>query len=237
MTILCLGCSYTYGEGVEPYETYPAHLQDITGMKTINAAYRGSDINHAIWTGHTLLNEYKPKIVILQLTSFDRITYCSDGLKNFVLGKTVSENKRYIYDNFEEDSVYKRVYNANAEYHYELLTKATYIESKNKWSLALNHKYKAHTYLYENVCNSDYRFFQTLAAIDMFTKYCQYQGYKVIIFSWLEYPKELTKYLTTPVSVLPSLNDYVIDNGGHINSDGLYNLAKEYLYPIIKDFV
>ena len=228
MTVLCVGCSWTFGKGVETHETYPAHLQNYIDIPVINAGYPGTDINHAVWTAYRLMDEYKLKIILLQLSTFDRMTLCYyNGLNNFLEEEYYSNNEPYIYNN-GEDQKYKVVYNVSAEYEYELITPAAFLEHKND----------AVTFLYKNVIFSDYRTLQVISYVDMFKAYAKSKGCEVATFSWFNSPEIIHSLLDTTISVLEVFgNEYVIDNGYHFSNDGNKRVAEEYVYPLIKEYV
>jgi hypothetical protein len=228
--ILCVGCSWTYGLGVKDSETYPAHLQDYIGKPVINAGFPGTAISHSIWTTYKLLKEYDIKIVILQLSSYDRWTGCIDGKRNFGLAQYTSGIEEYIYDSDEQASPYKRVYNASAEYHYHLLTQGKYLEHKD----GNTEQDIAMTYLYENVIPSDYQYSFLCSQLDMLKSHCEYNGCKLFIFNWLEQPNPFVHN----VSVYETFGDtYVIDNGYHYSNEGLRLVATDYVYPNIKEYI
>jgi hypothetical protein len=228
MTVLCVGCSWTFGKSVETHETYPAHLQNYIDIPVINAGFPGTDVNHAVWTAYKLIDEYKPKIIVLQLSTFDRMTLCyNNGVNNFLDNEYYSNNEFYIYDN-GEDQKYKVVYNVSAEYRYELITQAAFLEHKND----------VITFLYKNVIFSDYRTLQVISYVDMFKAYAKSKGCEVAIFSWCKSLEIIHPLLDTTTSVLEVFGtEYVIDNGYHFSNDGNKRVAEEYVYPLIKDYV
>jgi hypothetical protein len=84
-TIVCVGCSWTYGHGLSADQTYSAHLQNsLSEYNVINAGHCGSDINYAIFSAVRLVEKYNPCLVIFQLTTFDRVTFGTDGYDNFL---------------------------------------------------------------------------------------------------------------------------------------------------------
>lgn len=236
MTILCVGCSWTTGLGVKENETYPAHLQDYINHPVINAGYPGTSIQHSIWTAYRLIKEYNVKIVILQLSTFDRWTGCLDGRINFNYGEYYSGNEQYIYDSDDEQTKYKRVYNANAPFEYKLLTLGEYLQHK-EGEKTID---KAMEFIYENINYSDYNICLTYSYIDMLYSYCASNDCKLIVFPWLESVPYIETLLTNTTPILQHFGDtYILpkDKGYHFNSNGLRLVATEYVYPLIREYL
>ena len=237
MNIFCLGCSWTSGLGVKENESYPAHLQNLINVDVYNAGYPGTDISHAIWTGYRIIQEYKDcDIIILQLSTFDRFTYCDDGKNNFLDHEYYSGNKPYVYDNNDVDTKYKIIYNVHADLEYKLLTQSQYLQSRDQKNSS--EKDTMISYFYENVAFSDYKIFQVYSYLDMFKAYCNIKNIKLVIFPWLESPEIMQPLMTETkpiVNIFGKQN--LIDNGFHYNSDGLKLIAEEYVYPMIKEYV
>lgn len=229
--IACVGCSWTYGLGVKDNESYPAHLQDYLDIPVINAGFLGSSVMHSIWTAYKLLKEYDIKIVLLQLSTYDRWTSCIDGRTNFIEDRPTSGAEEYIYDSDELQSPYKRVFNVSADYYYHLLTQAQYLKHKD----GSEPKDIAMSYLYENVIYSNFHFSQLNSQIDMLNSHCEYNNSKLVVFNWIKQPSEFTQ---NKLSVYETFGDkYIIDNGYHYNSKGLKRVATEYVYPLIQKFL
>ncbi|NDB29802.1 hypothetical protein EB155_08470 [archaeon] len=234
MTILCVGCSWTEGLGVENNETYPAHLQDYINQSVINAGYKGTSISHSIWTAYRLIKEYNVKIVVLQLSTDDRWTGCIDGKQNFIDGEFHSGKKEFIYDN--GDSRYKKIHNVHGDFIYKLLTSGEYLQHKE----GNEDIDRAMSYIYENINHSDYNICLTYSYIDMLYSYCTVNNCTLIVFPWLNHEPYHKLLLTNEKSVLETFGEkYILpnDKGYHFNSEGLQKVAIEYVYPMIKDYL
>ncbi len=62
--ILAFGDSLTYGKGA-PAQSYPVQLERITGHRVVNGGLSGEDSSQGLKRLPSLLNEYKPRFVIL----------------------------------------------------------------------------------------------------------------------------------------------------------------------------
>lgn len=69
--ILAVGDSFTAGSEVENHETWPAHLESITGVNTVNGAVGGWGTDQIVLRAEALSKVINPKIVILSFFSHD----------------------------------------------------------------------------------------------------------------------------------------------------------------------
>ena len=63
--ILAFGDSITFGKGANPNESYPAVLEGLVGRKVVNAGVLGETTAAGVARLPTLLEEVKPKLVII----------------------------------------------------------------------------------------------------------------------------------------------------------------------------
>lgn len=88
-TIVAFGDSLTYGMGANLHEAYPAQLQKIIGVSTINEGVNGNTTVDAIVRLPNILEEKKPSLVIIGLGG-------NDMLRNMSEEEMVSNIKRMI---------------------------------------------------------------------------------------------------------------------------------------------
>jgi hypothetical protein len=69
--ILAVGDSYTFGDQVSDWETWPAQLEELTGRKVINAGVFGYGIDQAFLRAQRLLSRYRFSTVILSFIPDD----------------------------------------------------------------------------------------------------------------------------------------------------------------------
>jgi hypothetical protein len=65
--VLAIGSSYTAGSGVADTETWPAHLQQLTGWNVNNAGEGGYQADQIILLGEQLLPLIRPRILVIDL--------------------------------------------------------------------------------------------------------------------------------------------------------------------------
>jgi len=253
--IICVGCSWTYGHGLENQDTFPAVLQDeLKTYKVINAGHCGSDINYSIFSAIRLIKEFNPKIVIFQLTSFDRMTLGTDGFKNFLKNSSFL-NKDDIY--YEDNQDYVRLLGIGDN----IKTKFTYgsfvaddeyksIDFKDSKIKSNFEEYKSFVkILFENIIYSDYYYNQNWMNLFLFQQYLKSNGIKGLFFQYLHERK--TSRIPT-IKTMIDYNDFIdvpfrkwldtnypkenffIDNGYHLSRHGNTILVNEYLMPYIK---
>lgn len=253
--IVCVGCSWTYGHGLENRDTYSAVLQDgLKNYKVINGGHCGADITYSIFSAVRLIKKFEPKIVIFQITSFDRITMGTDGFENFLENSSFSKYDDIYY---EDDKDYLRLlgigdnvktkfthgsYIADDDYKFIDFTDSK-IRSKFK-------EYKSFVkILFENIIYSDYYCNQNWTNLFLFQQYLKSKGIKGLFFQYLHERK------TPKTPVIKSMFDYddtipvtfrkwldinypnenfFIDNGYHLSRKGNEILINEYLMPYLR---
>lgn len=83
--VLALGDSLTFGTGVEPQDSYPSVLAEITGWDVINAGIPGDISSGVLKRLPWLLKKYKPALVLTCI-----------GINDFMLKKSGDEVKANI---------------------------------------------------------------------------------------------------------------------------------------------
>ena len=109
--IICVGCSYTYGEGVEEKSTWPFLLGQKLDKSVGNLGVSGMSIHGCLrQTLYSLKNYNSDKIIIL-LPNFERILYKFKFLNNFAFYNFTSQSihKTYLYKFFSYEEQIKRV--------------------------------------------------------------------------------------------------------------------------------
>ena len=256
-TIVCVGCSWTYGHGLSADQTYSAHLQNsLSEYNVINAGHCGSDINYAIFSAVRLVEKYNPCLIIFQLTTFDRVTFGTDGYDNFLNDLYYDGRDDNVY--FETNMPnYKRVigiadniktkitHGSYSAKDYDIKTEL--VDSKIKNTSFKDYK-KFISTLVENILHSNYYHQQIYNNLFLFQKYLELKKIKSQYFYWLPYNDKFnlsfnsslfdnSKLIEEPVSkwlkrVYPQ-NNYYIDNGYHLSSEGNKLLVEHYLLPYI----
>lgn len=69
--ILAVGDSFTFGDEVDDHETWPAHLQRITGMSVLNGGVFGYGVDQTVLRAESLLESYRPRILIVSMIADD----------------------------------------------------------------------------------------------------------------------------------------------------------------------
>jgi hypothetical protein len=260
-TMIAIGCSWTWGHGIESDKTYSAHLQNyLNGWQVINAGHCGVDIDYAIFSAVNLIENQSIDFVVFQLSTLDRITLGTDGFDNFLGSKYYNDKDESIY--YEDvECEYKRLIGINDNIKTKF-TDGSYIGSidENKFNedefnssglknTSLN-EYKTFVkVLTENISYSTYRFQKNFLNLLIFDSYLRNKNIKSLYFSYLPFPEDIyqSKYFIRFRESTNLINeswktwlhkkypdhDYYIDRS-HINSNGNKVLAEEYLMPYIE---
>jgi len=70
-TILAIGDSFTFGDGVSDSETWPAILEELSGKRVINGGVFGYGIDQSFLRMKMLVRKYKPDIIIFSFIPDD----------------------------------------------------------------------------------------------------------------------------------------------------------------------
>lgn len=257
-TIVCVGCSWTYGHGLTADQTYPAHLQNILSEYTvINAGHCGADISYAIFSAVRLIEEYDPCFIIFQLTTLDRFTIGTDGYDNFLNNTFYDKRDDSIY--FDKDTLYYKRVIGIADNEKTKISHGSYIAKDNDVrSELMNSKLKnINTEEYkkfvatniENILHSNYTHQKLYNDLFLFQKYLELKKIKHQYFHWLPYQNKFKEsfysklfdkstIIEEPVykwfKRTHPLHNYYIDNGYHLSSEGNKLFVEEYLLPHTK---
>lgn len=79
---ITLGCSNTFGVGVDDKETYSSKLQGLLDIPVVNLGMVGSSVWHCVYTAKVIA-KFEPKYVILQVPNALRFTIFDDDEFNF----------------------------------------------------------------------------------------------------------------------------------------------------------
>src|SRR5476649_2737573 len=93
--VLALGDSYTYGEEVKDAETWPAHLQQLTGQRVLNAGVAGYGFDQIVLRAEKLVPALRPSAVV--------VSFIADDLRRAESSRLWSADKPY----FDIDGGYK----------------------------------------------------------------------------------------------------------------------------------
>ena len=111
-SIWCLGHSDVFGVGVESVSAWPAILEKLTGVKTINLGVVGGSwdtISRIVFSG---LSVYRPKQIFIQATTLERREYISDKFQSTVL-------PAMSIDMLPHNEIWKYIDSTNSAYSYE----------------------------------------------------------------------------------------------------------------------
>ena len=86
--VLALGDSYTYGEEVNNGETWPAHLQRLTGRPVLNAGVAGYGFDQIVLRAERLVPTVKPSAVV--------VSFIADDLRRTEMSRLWSADKPYF---------------------------------------------------------------------------------------------------------------------------------------------
>lgn len=238
--ILCTGCSWTYGSGLNPDQTYPAYLQKFLKTKTINAGAPGTDVSYSIWNTLKLVKQYNIQQVFLQLTTLDRLTIPVTGKQNFLENCYYKNTEDEIY--FNDDNDFTRV-NGRKKFSFDLLTVASYLESIGK-KQERNYAFK---FLNENAVFSEYKQDHISMQLFMLYQYLKSKNINLYVFPWLNWPnefkyslfgEELSKivhsYSVQEFIEDHNLTDQYIDNGFHVSEYANKRIVNEYIAKILE---
>jgi len=70
-SILATGDSYTYGDEVSDGETWPAHLQALTGARVLNAGVSGYGFDQSVLRAEMLANKHHPTAIVVSFIADD----------------------------------------------------------------------------------------------------------------------------------------------------------------------
>ena len=86
--ILAVGDSYTYGEEVKDAETWPAHLQRLTGRRVLNAGVAGYGFDQIVLRAEKLVPALRPSAVV--------VSFIADDLRRAESSRLWSADKPYF---------------------------------------------------------------------------------------------------------------------------------------------
>ncbi len=86
--ILAVGDSYTYGEEVKDAETWPAHLQRLTGRRVLNAGVAGYGFDQIVLRAEKLVPALRPSAVV--------VSFIADDLRRAESRRLWSADKPYF---------------------------------------------------------------------------------------------------------------------------------------------
>jgi len=69
--IMTFGDSFTFGDNVADHETWPAHLERLTGYQVLNAGVSSYGLDQSIMRAEKLVPLYKPDIIVVSMINDD----------------------------------------------------------------------------------------------------------------------------------------------------------------------
>jgi len=135
-SILTLGCSYTFGTGLDRKDTWPFQLGSILNESTYNAGLPGTSNDTAFRLANYLVPKYKPKGVILLATFSSRYEFYNDN-------RTFNTDKFYNYIAAADKVILLNngEFELNSDLHNELNTRKNILAIKclcNESNICLN---------------------------------------------------------------------------------------------------
>lgn len=110
-SILTLGCSYTFGTGLDVNDTWPSKLGKLLNNPIYNAGIPGSSNDTAFRLANYLVPKYKPKTVVLLSTYIHRYEfYYKDKFYNYI---ATVDKPIWIKNNYQMGSELHNTLNVN----------------------------------------------------------------------------------------------------------------------------
>jgi hypothetical protein len=78
--VVCFGCSYTMGTGVNAEHTWPSQLAELTGMRVINLGHAGSSNDTAFRFANYYLERLRPRWAIWLQTDMHRLELLDESI-------------------------------------------------------------------------------------------------------------------------------------------------------------
>ncbi len=69
--VLAVGDSFTFGDDVDDAETWPAHLERLTGWPVLNGGVFGYGVDQMVLRAEALLDVYQPRVLIVSMIADD----------------------------------------------------------------------------------------------------------------------------------------------------------------------
>lgn len=69
--ILAVGDSYTYGDEVDDWETWPAYLQKLTGRRVLNGGVSGYGFDQTVLRAEQLADRFNPSVIVVSFIEDD----------------------------------------------------------------------------------------------------------------------------------------------------------------------
>lgn len=248
MKILCVGCSWSSGYGINMNRAYPKVLEElISGSKVINLATPGTSFIHAIHTIFDGVETHKPDLVVFQGTTLDRVTFGVNGYSNFIK-ETYLPHERILLHITQE--VLLKAVDKDRDYFKKLASDIRYSGDIDELVSAVKF-YGLHT-MYDHFTLDNYMI--NLASLQT---YLREKNIKHLFFPYLHFTWEGRKFFNiwdTKFGTIPNMfniirepfetwlknytdKNYYIDKGFHLNEEGHSILAREYLLPKLKQVI
>ena len=87
-TILAVGDSYTFGDEITDGETWPAHLQRLTGRRTLNAGVSGYGFDQSVLRAERLASTSGPSLIV--------VSFIADDIRRTELSRIWGAEKPYF---------------------------------------------------------------------------------------------------------------------------------------------
>ncbi len=96
--ILAVGDSFTFGEELSDHETWPAHLQKVTGRPVLNGGVSGYGFDQAVLRAEALAAVYRPSAIV--------VSFIADDIRRTEMRRLWSADKPFF--DFEGDRLMLR---------------------------------------------------------------------------------------------------------------------------------
>ena len=252
MEIACVGCSWTYGYGIDRKDTYPEILNSVLEEHNVtNYGMSGVSLPQIFHKVVELVSTNKPDAIIIQGTTLDRASFGKNGYESFIKEQYLPPPDDYTVSLVNiTPATYVDVVEGGKGFFEELVDNIQYKGSKEDLAKFIK------VYV-ENVMYDRFTLDNHLISLATLQSYLNEKGVRHIFFPYLDYTwsenpnfniwetnfgniVDSSKIIKKPFYTWlkeNTPNNYYIDNGFHLGKEGNEILVKEYLLPNLKEIL